>query len=72
MTKEEAKIVLEKWSKTLVKKWERTGLLDGLNSDIKNPNMAVLLESKPKQIFDDEMTPEERELNEAMRVFYGK
>ena len=33
-------------SKQLVTKWEKTGLLDGLNEDFKKSSMAVLLENQ--------------------------
>ena len=36
-------------NKELIPKWERTGLLDGLNNDVEKLNMSVLLENKFKQ-----------------------
>lgn len=36
-------------NKELISKWERTGLLDGLNNDVEKLNMSVLLENKFKQ-----------------------
>ncbi len=33
-------------SKKLVSKWDKTGLLDGLNDDFKKSGMAVMLENQ--------------------------
>lgn len=37
----------------LQKKWERTGLLEGIKSDIEKSNMSVLLENQAKQLIDE-------------------
>ena len=34
----------------LEKKWERTGLLEGLNNEVERKSMAVLLENQAKQL----------------------
>ena len=34
----------------LMAKWEKTGLLEGLKSDVDKSNMAVLLENQAKQL----------------------
>ena len=34
----------------LEKKWERTGLLEGLNNEVERKGMAVLLENQAKQL----------------------
>lgn len=49
---EKAKQRLMEETKGLVAKWDKTGLLDGIKDDITQSNMAVLLESEPKQIID--------------------
>ena len=43
--KEEAKI--------LVNKWEKTGLLDGLNEDFQKSSMAVMLENQARQLIQE-------------------
>jgi len=40
-------------SKHLVSKWDKTGLLDGLNEDFKRNSMAVLLENQAKQLINE-------------------
>ena len=40
-------------SKKLVAKWEKTGLLDGLNEDFKKSGMAVMLENQAKQLISE-------------------
>tara|TARA_Y100000996_G_scaffold126224_1_gene95446 strand:- start:1384 stop:3009 length:1626 start_codon:yes stop_codon:yes gene_type:complete len=40
-------------AKNLVKKWDKTGLLDGLNEDFKKNSMAVLLENQAKQLIQE-------------------
>ena len=40
-------------SKKLVSKWEKTGLLDGLNEDFKKSGMAVMLENQAKQLLNE-------------------
>jgi len=37
----------------LVTKWDRTGLLDGIKSDIEKSNMSVLLENQAKQLIEE-------------------
>ena len=40
-------------AKKLVNKWEKTGLLDGLNEDFKKSGMAVMLENQAKQLLNE-------------------
>ena len=40
-------------SKHLVNKWEKTGLLDGLNEDFQRSGMATLLETQAKQLISE-------------------
>ena len=40
-------------AKALVNKWDKTGLLDGLNEDFKRQSMAVLLENQAKQLINE-------------------
>ena len=40
-------------AKKLVSKWEKTGLLDGLNEDFKKSGMAVMLENQAKQLINE-------------------
>ena len=40
-------------SKHLVNKWEKTGLLDGLNEEFQKSGMAVLLENQAKQLISE-------------------
>ena len=40
-------------AKNLVGKWDKTGLLDGLNEDFKRQSMAVLLENQAKQLINE-------------------
>ena len=40
-------------SKGLVNKWDKTGLLDGLNEDFKKNGMAVMLENQAKQLIQE-------------------
>ena len=40
-------------SKKLVSKWEKTGLLDGLNEDFQKSGMAVMLENQAKQLINE-------------------
>lgn len=37
----------------LVSKWDKTGLLEGLESDVEKSNMAVLLENQAKQLIEE-------------------
>jgi hypothetical protein len=37
----------------LVTKWDKTGLLEGIKSDIEKSNMSVLLENQAKQLIDE-------------------
>lgn len=48
-----AKQRLMEETKGLVKKWEKTGLLDGIKNDIDKSNLSVLIESQPKQLIDE-------------------
>ena len=40
-------------AKSLVNKWDKTGLLDGLNEEMQKNNMAVLLENQAKQLINE-------------------
>ena len=40
-------------AKHLTQKWDKTGLLDGLNEDFKRQSMAVLLENQAKQLINE-------------------
>ena len=40
-------------AKNLVNKWDKTGLLDGLNEDFKKSGMAVMLENQAKQLIQE-------------------
>ncbi len=40
-------------AKKLVAKWDKTGLLDGLNEDFKKSGMAVMLENQAKQLLNE-------------------
>ena len=40
-------------SKKLVKKWEKTGLLEGLNEDFQKSGMATLLENQARQLLNE-------------------
>jgi len=40
-------------SKALVSKWDKTGLLDGLNEDFKKSGMATMLENQAKQLISE-------------------
>jgi len=37
----------------LVSKWDKTGLLEGIKSDIEKSNMSILLESQAKQLIEE-------------------
>ena len=37
----------------LVNRWEKTGLLEGLKSDMEKSNMSILLENQAKQLIDE-------------------
>ena len=39
-------------AKKLVNKWDKTGLLDGLNEDFQKSGMAVMLENQAKQLIN--------------------
>ena len=43
-------------SAKLVSKWEKTGLLDGLNEDFKRSGMAVMLENQARQLITEAST----------------
>ena len=40
-------------SKHLVNKWEKTGLLDGLNEDFQKSGMAIMLENQARQLIQE-------------------
>tara|TARA_B100001121_G_scaffold304831_1_gene321024 strand:+ start:2015 stop:3676 length:1662 start_codon:yes stop_codon:yes gene_type:complete len=40
-------------SKALVSKWDKTGLLDGLNEDFQRSGMAIMLENQAKQLVSE-------------------
>ena len=40
-------------SKALVSKWDKTGLLDGLNEDFQKSGMAIMLENQAKQLVSE-------------------
>ena len=40
-------------AKSLVNKWDKTGLLDGLNEDFQRSGMAVMLENQAKQLIQE-------------------
>ena len=40
-------------AKALVNKWDKTGLLDGLNEDFQKSGMAVMLENQAKQLVQE-------------------
>jgi len=40
-------------SKAIVAKWEKTGLLDGLNEDFKRSGMATMLENQARQLISE-------------------
>ena len=40
-------------AKKLVHKWDKTGLLDGLNEDFQKSGMAVMLENQAKQLINE-------------------
>ena len=40
-------------AKALVNKWDKTGLLDGLNEDFQRSGMAVMLENQAKQLIQE-------------------
>ena len=40
-------------SKALVAKWDKTGLLDGLNEEFQKSGMAVLLENQARQLIGE-------------------
>ena len=40
-------------AKHLVNKWDKTGLLDGLNEDFQKNGMAVMLENQAKQLISE-------------------
>ena len=37
----------------LVSKWEKTGLLEGINQEYEKSGMAVLLENQARQLIDE-------------------
>ena len=40
-------------AKGLVSKWDKTGLLDGLNEDFQKNGMAVMLENQARQLINE-------------------
>ena len=40
-------------AKALVNKWDKTGLLDGLNEDFQKSGMAVMLENQARQLIQE-------------------
>ena len=40
-------------AKVLVNKWDKTGLLEGLNEDFQKSSMAVLLENQARQLISE-------------------
>ena len=40
-------------NKGIVKKWEKTGLLEGIKQDYEKQSIAVLLENQAKQLIDE-------------------
>ena len=44
---------LREESKAIVSKWDKTGLLEGLDSDYKKSSMSILLENQAKQLIDE-------------------
>ena len=40
-------------AKSLVNKWDKTGLLDGLNEEFQRSSMATLLENQAKQLINE-------------------
>ena len=40
-------------AKALVNKWDKTGLLDGLNEDFQKSGMAVMLENQARQLISE-------------------
>ena len=44
---------LKEESKHLVNKWDKTGLLDGLEGDYDRSGMAIILENQAKQLIDE-------------------
>ena len=40
-------------AKHLVNKWDKTGLLDGLNEDFQRSGMAVMLENQARQLIQE-------------------
>ena len=47
---------LSKDGAALLDKWERTGLLEGLTTDVQRNNMAVLLENQAKELLRETTT----------------
>lgn len=45
--------VMNQYSRGLTKKWDKTGLLDGLSNDTDRGNMAVLLENQARQLIQE-------------------
>lgn len=45
--------VLMQQTRGLVAKWEKTGLLEGIKSDMEKSHMSILLENQAKQLIDE-------------------
>jgi hypothetical protein len=59
----------------LVAKWDKTGLLDGLKSDIEKTNMAILLPPQSSLHFDDGTVityGDEAERDTKLKEYYAK
>ena len=65
MTIEEARVIVNEWTKELVAKWDKTGLLDSLHDDITPCQMSVLIESEPKMRIEQNMTKKQKRIQEA-------
>lgn len=72
MTYEEAQKIMSEWSAKMVVKWDKTGLLENIKSDLEKTNMAVLLAPQEKKILIDELSEEEKRLHEAMDIVLNR
>lgn len=62
-------------TKGLVKKWDKTGLLDGIKSDIEKTNMAILLPPQSSLHFDDGTVityGDDEERDRKLKEYYAK
>lgn len=46
-------VLLQTQTRGLVNKWEKTGLLEGIKSDMDKSHMSILLENQAKQLIDE-------------------